>query len=275
MSGGWEATVTARPRLLDLCCCQGGAARGYHEAGFDVYGVDLAAQPRYPYAFLQGDVVDVMRLLLDGAPLSWAHPDGSVEWLTLGDFHVVHASPPCQPYSIATAGNLGARDKYARLIPDLREQLRATGLPYVLENVQQARAHLVDPLLLCGRMFGLGAFDVDGVWLTLDRHRLFESNVPLSSPEHPTHTRSDEVVVAGVYRGSRRSSKPGATPADDRHAARYERRGGYVPRSLDVQAALLGVEPGWLSAYGMAESLPPAYTRHLGAQLLREAVVLS
>ena len=99
--------------------------------------------------------------------------------------------------------------------------------------------------------------------MVLDRHRLFESNVPLHAPAHPKH--GDE-QVAGVYGGSRRSSKPNATPADDRYAARYERHGGYVPRSVRVQQELLGID--WMTVKGMQESIPPAFSEHVGAQLL-------
>jgi 2-polyprenyl-3-methyl-5-hydroxy-6-metoxy-1,4-benzoquinol methylase len=36
-----------RPRLLDLYCGAGGAAVGYHRAGFDVVGVDARAAQEY------------------------------------------------------------------------------------------------------------------------------------------------------------------------------------------------------------------------------------
>jgi hypothetical protein len=41
--------VSERPLLLDLFCCAGGAAEGYHRAGFDVLGVELrgAIPPAY------------------------------------------------------------------------------------------------------------------------------------------------------------------------------------------------------------------------------------
>lgn len=235
-----------KPRLLDLFCGQGGAAAGYITAGFDVTGIDLANHgKRYPGEFIQADA------------LAYLAEHGR-------EYDAIHASPPCQGYSIATAGNPEARGKHQRLIAATRELLKLTGKPWVIENVEQARSQMVDPLLLCGRMFGLGADDEDGLPLVLDRHRLFESNVPLMAPLHPKHGAEQ---VAGVYGGSRRSSKPNATPADDRYAARHERKGGYVPRSIRVQQQLLGID--WMTVRGMQESIPPIYAQHVGHQLMR------
>lgn len=233
----------SRPRLLDLYSCAGGAARGYHEAGFDVVGVDIKRQRNYPYEHHVADAIEFVR--------EYGH-----------EFDAIHASPPCQAYSIATAGNPAARSKHTRLIAATREALEESGRPWVIENVAQAKSEMISPVMLCGRMFDLGAFDEDGVWLVLDRHRLFESSIPLEVPEHPFHGAEQ---VAGVYGGGRRSSKPNATPADDRHAARYERKGGYVPRSKRVQQDLLGVD--WMTIREMQESIPPAYSRFVGQQL--------
>lgn len=240
----------SRPKLLDLFCGQGGAARGYLDAGFDVTGVDLANHgTRYPGDFIQGDAIAFLA----------AH--GS-------DFDAIHASPPCQGYSIATAGNPEARSKHKRLIAVTRELLILTGRVWVIENVEQARSQMVDPILLCGRQFGLATLDADGHPLTLDRHRLFESNTPLVAPPHPKH---DGRQVAGVYGGSRRAQRmPGESLSEvasrDRYAARYERKGGYVPRSIPVQQALLGID--WMTVKGMQESIPPAYAQHVGMQLM-------
>lgn len=90
---------------------------------------------------------------------------------------------------------------------------------------------MLDPVLLCGRMFDLGAEDADGEWLTLDRHRLFETNWGLAAPGHAPH---QPATVAGVYGGSRRAKRyEGESLAEvaprDRYAAKYERRGGMCP----------------------------------------------
>lgn len=149
--------MAERPKLLDLFCCAGGASKGYHEAGFDVTGVDIDPQPRYPYTFIQADA-----LTLDAD--------------FLAQFDVIHASPPCQSYSTLAYRN-GNGDDWPRLVEEVREMLQATGKPYVIENVEGAP--LVNAIMLCGTMF-------DG--LRVLRHRLFESNVDLVAPPHPkTH----------------------------------------------------------------------------------------
>ena len=231
-------------KLLDLFCCEGGAAKGYQRAGFHVTGVDLLNKAdRYAGdVFIQGD---------------------ALEYLTVHghEFDAVHASPPCQGYTIATAGNPDARGKHAQLIAETRWLLNLTGKPWVIENVQQARSQMVDPILLCGRMFGLETQDEDGEPLVLDRHRLFESNVPLVAPAHPKH---DGRQVAGVYTGGR-ARKPGATAAEHRHDCRTNRRGGYVPASREVRQRLLGID--WMTDKGMAESIPPVYAEYVGRQL--------
>lgn len=126
-----------------------------------------------------------------------------------------------------------------------------------------------DPVMLCGRMFDLAANDEDGTPLVLDRHRLFESSTPLTAPPHPPH-RGEQ--VAGVYGGAVAGAKrlPWESNADvaprDRYVARYERKGGYVPRSKTVQQRLLGID--WMAIKGMQESIPPAYAQWVGTQLM-------
>lgn len=71
-------------RLIDLFCGAGGAAMGYHKAGFDIIGVDIAPQPNYPFEFIQGDAIYYILEELVEEP-----------W----DGRVVHASPPCQKWT--------------------------------------------------------------------------------------------------------------------------------------------------------------------------------
>ena len=144
-----------KPRLLDLFCGAGGAAMGYHRAGFDVVGVDIKPQPRYPFEFIQADALQFLRAALNEG--GWAGEEG---------FDVVHASPPCQAY--IRSGMVAKDGRHPDLLGPTRVLLKQTGLAYVIENVPGApmRADVV----LCGSMFGLG----------VRRHRWFESNVPLS-----------------------------------------------------------------------------------------------
>ena len=221
-----------RPRLLDAFCCQGGAAMGYHLAGFEVVGVDIKPQPRFPFEFHHADANEFIT----------AHGH---------EYDAIHASPPCHFYSHATRAVNHA--SYPDLIASTREALEATGKPWVIENVEGARNHLRNPVMLCGSMFGLTATDDDGEELRLERHRLFESNVTLWPPFTDYHP--SKVAVAGSYDGARK----------DKHEARHVRHGGYVP-SFQVQQKLLGID--WMTERGLHQAIPPAYTAHIGGQLL-------
>ena len=119
-----------RPRLLDLFCGAGGAAMGYHRAGFDVVGVDLNPQPRYPFEFHQAD---------------------ALTFPTEG-FDAIHASPPCQHYAPVTRWR-GKAEDHPDLVPAMLTRLRAQSAPWVVENVPGAP--MEPSVVLCGSMFGL------------------------------------------------------------------------------------------------------------------------
>jgi len=148
--------VSERPKLLDLFCGAGGAAMGYHRAGFDVVGVDIKPQPRYPFTFIQADA---MTFPLEG-------------------FDAIHASPPCQGYSTAVTSRSSkwvptkGKDE-PRLIEGIRARLDGIGAPYVIENVWGARRDCRF-FMLCGSMFGL----------SIARHRVFESSPLFLAPGH-------------------------------------------------------------------------------------------
>ncbi len=164
------SAVGARPRLLDLFCGAGGAAMGYHRAGFEVVGVDIVPQPHYPFEFHQADA---MTYPLDG-------------------FDVIHASPPCQHYTrLRTLPWLRDRE-YWESIPPTMELVRSSGLPWVVENVESRAAMnaLGSAWTLCGTMFGLRWEDGRPLY----RHRVFSSSLFMLAPSHPKHTR---VLVPG------------------------------------------------------------------------------
>lgn len=152
-----------KPRLLDLFCGAGGAAVGYHRAGFDVVGVDINPQPNYPFEFWRADAMEVL---------------GS--WGTSTAYHfaggvAIHASPPCPRYSLVS-GFQGVAENHPDLLGPTRDALSAVGLPYVLENVPGAP--LRPDLVLCGEMFGL----------RVHRHRIFEtSGFFAMRPQHQPH----------------------------------------------------------------------------------------
>ncbi|MDM8084718.1 hypothetical protein QUV83_08085 [Cellulomonas cellasea] len=248
-----------RPRAIDFFSGEGGASTGYHRAGFDIYGVDNAPArlTRYPYPHHQGDAIDVMVRLIAGEAIDFTHPDGTVECLSLPDFIAVFGSPPCTGYTRGTAAIPDRLTRYDRLIAVTRQMFIEMGLPYVIENVADAKPELVNPVLYCGRMFGLGATDTDGTPLVVDRHRLFEASPDLLILPPGPHVKHDKSVqVAGAYGGARR----------DKREAREVRRGGYVPADLDVIRTMLGTP--WMSETGCFLSIPPAYTEHIGAQVL-------
>lgn len=201
-------------RLLDLYCCQGGAARGYADAGFDVVGVDCEPQPRYPFEFVRDDALEFLR------------ENGH-------EFHVIHASPPCHDHTPLNA--VAGKDGTAWLLAATREALRRAEGPYVIENV--AAAGMVDPITLCGGMFGLRTY----------RHRKFESNLHLTAPAHPRH----------VIR-----------TATKQRRARWD-EGWHVSITGDVGTYVgpegMGID--WMDGNGLSQAIPPAYTRLIGEQL--------
>lgn len=252
--------MSARPRLLDLFGGQGGAGEGYRRAGFRVYAVENhkgRAATYHPGPVWVGDALEALTILIAGGRLTFSNG----ETLGLDDFDAIHASPPCTGYSRGTAALPDRLERYDRLIAATRDLLEQTGKPYVIENVEDAGSELRNPMMLCWSMFYApgSVTDDDGTPLRMERHRLFESNVPLMPPagcNHPKH-----VQVAGAYGGARR----------DKWEAKHVRKGGYVPPSLDVLRALL--DTPWMNEQGCFLSIPPAYTEHIGQALLENVAV--
>jgi len=159
-------------KCLDLFCGAGGAAMGYHRAGFEVVGVDIKPQPRYPFEFIQADI---MTFSLEG-------------------YDFIHASPPCQGYSTLAA--MHPQRIWPKLIDRVRERLMAIGVAYAIENVETAPLNRASDLfgnhgvMLCGSMFNLR---IERGYLR--RHRLFETSFPI--PQPPCHHKGRAVGVYG------------------------------------------------------------------------------
>lgn len=175
--------ATRKPRLLDLFCGAGGAAMGYHRAGFEVVGVDIKPQPHYPFEFRQGDVLE---------------SDPSKRCYAWSSFDAIHASPPCQRFTRFRTSQPQRENTHPDLITPLRPLLEATGLPWVMENVPGSP--LRHQVTVCGTWFGLGV-QRGQLW----RHRWFEANFPIKGLPCLHDTRP-AVMVAGHgvdgYRGS-------------------------------------------------------------------------
>lgn len=205
-------------RILDLFCCAGGAAVGYNRAGFEVVGVDLVPQPRYPFAFIQTDAL-------------------SLDMRFIKSFDAIHASPPCQHYSPLNA--LSPEKKYPDLVAPTRALLDESGLPWIIENVMSAPLDKTRSVTMCGGMFGLRTY----------RHRRFESNVRLEAPHHPPHV----IKTATKQRKARW--------AEGWHVSVTGDVGTYVgPEALGID---------WMSGDELCQAIPPAFTEHLGRQLMR------
>jgi DNA (cytosine-5)-methyltransferase 1 len=201
-------------RALICFCCQGGEAMGYHQAGFDIEGIDISPQPRFPFAFRHGDAITFVR--------EHGHK-----------FDLIAGGPPCQRYS--KAQRIQKRE-HPDLISAFREACEATGKPYVIENVEEARGKLRNPIMLCGLMFGLKT----------DRHRLFESNVPISAPAHPQHAQGKTKMGRPFQDGELRQ---------------------YVGNFSGVQAAREDLRVPWMDRDGIRECIPPVYSWWLGTQI--------
>lgn len=213
-----------KPRLLDLFCGAGGCSVGYDRAGFEVVGVDSAPQPRYPFEFHQADA---MTFPLEG-------------------FDAIHASPPCQAHSsIAKQQRTRRPDTYDHpdLVAATRDRLRATGLPFVIENV--LGAPLENPVLLCGSSFGLN----------VRRHRLFEVHgFALMALPCAHHWQTPRFRSLDKRRGGELASVVGVH-GHQNYAGERELR----EWAMDIS---------WMSPYELAQAIPPAYTEHIGAYLL-------
>ncbi len=217
-------------RLLDLYCGAGGAATGYHRAGFtEIVGVDIKPQKRYPFEFVQADA------------LEYAAKYGK-------DFDMIASGPPCQLFSVTAPLSRG---NYPDLVGPTRETLQATGRPYVIENVPGAP--LINPIMLCGTMFPQ---------LRVIRHRLFECWPVVWWPPAPCHHWG---VASSGGRGKSKNNKSGYIPGSlDNFDFITVAGNDYI--AADGRRAM-GIP--WMTRKELSQAIPPPYTEWLGKEMLR------
>lgn len=233
----------SRPELLDLCCCAGGATRGYQRAGFRVTGVDIVDRPRYVGDdFVKADAIQLLK-----------------EWTASGEirrFSLIHASWPCQAACTLVNGThkaQGVVDKHPQLIPAGRAAMVATGLPWVIEQPQGHGGIIRTDLRLCMDMFPVGP----PPWV--QRHRDFELS-GFTVPQ-PVHARG------GPFRGHKgrvrgwRHRELFTGPYIQAYGG-----GGGKATVPEMQHAL-GID--WTDVREeLTEAIPPAYAEHIGRSFL-------
>lgn len=198
-------------RILDLFCGSGGASAGMVRAGHEVVGVDIEPRPNYPFEFHQADALT----------------------FDLSGFDLIWASPPCQGFT-AYKRRPGHVRPQANLIPRVRKLLLANGAPYILENVEGAKAHLRNPVKLCGSMFGLD----------VRRHRLFETSFVVSQPKCDHSWQ-----------------KPRFPSATNRKNLRCTVEVGAWRVPIAIQCAAMDID--WMKCAELSQAIPPAYSEWL------------
>jgi DNA (cytosine-5)-methyltransferase 1 len=216
--------------LLDLYCKAGGASKGYADAGFEVVGIDIKKQKRYPFEFIQADCLEILQ---------------DLDYLRT--FDVIAASPPCQTHSRTKhlRDAQGGTTTKIDLIPQTREALIASGKPYVIENVPGAP--LIKPVQFCGSSFGL----------KVRRHRLFESNLELTGS---VCKHKEQGKPIGVY-GAMNDTAQGLDKTTGKYVI-----GGSTAKTVEEARQAMGIE--WMIWGELVEAIPPVYTHTIGKQLI-------
>lgn len=210
-------------RALDLFCGAGGAGVGLSRAGFEVVGVDLERQPSNPLPTIRADAL--------------APP------VELAGFDLVWASPPCQRFSAYRRRGDGVGATAPDLIDPVRTMLRASGVPYIIENVPGAPLDPARTVQLCGSSFGLD----------VRRHRLFECSFPVLVPPCSHQLQAPRFPCATNRTNLRRTVEVGVWR---------------IP--LDTQKRAMGVD--WpISLPALSQAIPPAYSEFLARAFVEAA----
>lgn len=239
-----------KPKLLDLFARAQGTSVGYARAGFQVTASDIDTYVKHPEVseFITADALAV----LDDVAFC-------------RQFDVITASPPCQGYSVAPVAN---RESRPLLIAVVREKLERIGRPFIIENVvsSKSRAEMVNPIMLCGSMFGLGTVCRDGEYRQLRRHRYFDSNHRLHTPGLCNHKGQPGGVygTGGGGQMTRGYKFNGGTIGVCGHGGTSPGARGYAGAKSESQVAM-GID--WMRRDDLSQAIPPAYTTWLGQEM--------
>ena len=212
-------------RILDLFCGAGGAAMGYHRAGFEVVGVDIKRQPNFPFEFHQADALE----------------------FPLGGFDIIHASPPCQVHSVLS--HL-ANPRHVNLIPQTRTRLIESGKAYIIENVPHAP--LINPIMFCGTFFGLKTGNAQ-----LRRHRMFEINFGWFLTPICRHNGRTIGVFGDKARDTAAEKRHYSKPKDIRGKPPSD-----ILFTKEEAFEAMGID--WMNMKELSQAIPPAYTEYIG-----------
>ncbi len=156
----------------------------------------------------------------------------------LDDFDAIHASPPCQGES--SLRHITRKEYVDLLTPTLRLLEDLIDVPWVVENVETT-TKMPGAITLCGTHFNLRASG-----RVLRRHRKFLASVPLP---WPGPCWCSGVATGGVYG----------------NLARTGMLRGYKFCPDEARVAM-GID--WMSRQGLAQAIPPDYTRWIAEYLL-------
>lgn len=244
-------------RWLDLFCGAGCVADGLIAAGDQVIGLDIKPQPHYPGEFHQ---MDVTRELFPYVPVRFM--SSSEPFIMFGKrIDAIWASPPCLKHTEMKHAPGAKGDAHPDLITPTRAFCIASGLPYAIENVPGAP--LIDPVTICGDMFDLG-LSYNGRWLRLERHRIFETNWPLTVNNYCRHV-GPAVSIIGSHARLRSASAGGRGTAD---FVDYPAPSGMRHRLLMGRAFGMP-DDRKITCKGISDGIPPAYARYIAEQLHR------
>lgn len=206
-------------RMLTLFCGEGLACWGYWLSGCftEIVGIDVdyGVKQAYAFDFICGDALNLT-------------------YDFLMDFDFIHASPPCQAYSKMTPKG----SHHPRLIKPTHQMLTASGVPYVIENVEGSGSELRPNLRLYGKDFGL----------------------PMSRPRY-FHVSTRQMI----------NVSPGANDVNQVHGGKYLNRVELI-KTFGLECIPDGRLKN-ITMAGIEQGIPPAMTKAIAQSMFKKVMI--